>query len=842
MKNSILLVALLWSISMHADNIKKGLKYLEKKNYAKAHTCFNKAVVKDSNNAIGWYGLYKLYSDKATPYYNLEKGNTYAFNAKNTLLKIDYDPVKYKLTRSEIENAFYSIDRELYNNAYVNISIISLEYYISISKYTPNMAYATKSRDSLAYAKASTENTISAYAIFVQLYPEANELKQAQENIRILEFSGCKTSRDISCLEAMRTKYSDNTKWVVKIQNEIYSMALDLAVESGKSSEVKAYLSKYTESNIIAIAQAKYDSMFFSESIPTGDYQKAEEYIRNYPTSKYRKLAEEKLYMFFTADETNTEKLYEFSKKYPENPFAEISFRKHFLLLTNNLQDSSGLAKYVSEYKESKLYNEALEAFYKIYTEHETNPSCILSFKQFVTEPSHIDYLNYKYFITLTKEGLNLEGLKKFIANKKNSGSIYRDYALLRYYQLFTEAYMNKKNVAAYLNDNVYSVSIYKKHAQACKFENDIYSMSETNLWAWITTNSNDIYLKDALHKYCQKNTQGKEAYKEKLKVFLMNKTESYIYWDYVTSCVRTNNNYGNNVQCYAPNNSQLEVDKNIGELTYAAVEYPFDKSFKETKNKAAEQGTTEIVTANHTETADQIIETTTEESQIKLETNENIIFKPTELVAMTKDILFSAAYKLFSKRIDYNDDELYTELLRQYDNESYNTLYQSSANSQLYVTRGKSILEDLQKIDPFNKLYSFEITCNAKNYWGGSSAVVELENNIIKITSIVIEHGYTMQNYTHNSIKFDKGKWLNTHFNALNASDFQFPVYNENQTLNEYSVKPIFSILPFKLGPDQNQFIVFIHRMEVYWGKTLVNTLSSTHPLSHYMPDYNFR
>lgn len=418
MKNSIFLIALLWAINTHADNIKKGFKYLEKKNYPKAFNCFNKVVVKDSNNAVGWYGLYKLYTDKATPYYNLEHANTAAFNAKNTVQKIEYDPVKYKLTKSEIENAFYSVDREIYSNAYGNISITSLEYYINISKYAPNMAYAIKSRDSLAYLKASSENTINAYEIFIQLYPAAIELRQAQENIRILEFSHCKTERNVSCLETMKTKYNGNTKWEVKIQDNIYILALDLAVESGRSAKVKEYMTTYTKSNMIGIAQVKYDSMFFAESIPMGDYAKAEEYIKNYPTSIYRKLAEMKLYMFFTSDETNTDKLYQFSAKYPENPYAERSFRKHFLLLTNNLQDSSGLAKYITEYKDSKLYNEALEAFYKIYTENETCASGILSFKQFVFDQTALDYLDFKYFIVLTDEGLNINGLKKLSLTK----------------------------------------------------------------------------------------------------------------------------------------------------------------------------------------------------------------------------------------------------------------------------------------------------------------------------------------------------------------------------------------------------------------------------------------
>ncbi len=138
--------------------------------------------------------------------------------------------------------------------------------------------------DSLAFAQAAENNTVTAYQYFLDNYPTATQYTMAVESRNELAFSQA---------QAAHTHQS-------------YKQFLDTYPDARQSQEAKKL----------------YDMLLFESQTKGGDIRAYERFIAAYPKSPYRKRAEQIIFEMYTAPHT-LKTYHDFVKKYPSSSFSD---------------------------------------------------------------------------------------------------------------------------------------------------------------------------------------------------------------------------------------------------------------------------------------------------------------------------------------------------------------------------------------------------------------------------------------------------------------------------------------------------------------------------------------
>ncbi|MDN5212394.1 WG repeat-containing protein [Fulvivirgaceae bacterium BMA12] len=194
-RSSLVLVLIFFSLfeGVFAQNSKRALNLLEKKDYLKAEQTFKKAIEKDSINPGAYYVHSLLYLTDSFPRYSLDSSYLLILKALDhytiadpkeieRLNKIEISDITLQSQKRKIDSLAFqqsvSVNKEAYYNLFLEKHATALQ-----------VAEAKILRNKVAYQEAKDINTYQSYKKFMDKYPEALEFRKAEDNYNQLLFA-----------------------------------------------------------------------------------------------------------------------------------------------------------------------------------------------------------------------------------------------------------------------------------------------------------------------------------------------------------------------------------------------------------------------------------------------------------------------------------------------------------------------------------------------------------------------------------------------------------------------------------------------------------------------------
>lgn len=186
MKALLTLVFLyIFSISIHAQSLKRMKKLLEKQDYEQLEEVLEKSDEKDSINSVANYVYSLLYLEKEYSDFNLDSAYTRVLQAVLDLENTeDRQKEKYKKTGMS-SGVLDSLTRAIEADGFVraqNLNTVEdFQYYMDFFQNAAEVNQATELRDELAFDEARKINSYEGYLDFLNTYPDARQVMEAKE-------------------------------------------------------------------------------------------------------------------------------------------------------------------------------------------------------------------------------------------------------------------------------------------------------------------------------------------------------------------------------------------------------------------------------------------------------------------------------------------------------------------------------------------------------------------------------------------------------------------------------------------------------------------------------------
>ena len=232
---------------------KKAFKLLEKQDYNSLIELIEKETEKDTLNPGMHYMYSLLYSDSQFAQYNIDSAYKYV------LLAAKQDSLIDEKTRTRLINAgITSIDIQ-----YQKTRIESLAFDRAKSENTPEsyndflhnfplsdqVAKAVELRDNIAFENAARENTYGAYLSFVKTYPTAKQIPEAQNRYDHLIFKEFTKDEKLESYERFASSFPTSAHWEEAVKN-----IFEISTEDNNPQSYILFIKNYPYSKYSRIA------------------------------------------------------------------------------------------------------------------------------------------------------------------------------------------------------------------------------------------------------------------------------------------------------------------------------------------------------------------------------------------------------------------------------------------------------------------------------------------------------------------------------------------------------------------------------------------------------------
>jgi len=311
----ILILFLSVSSKAFTQNYKKTFKALEEKNYTSARIGFQQAQQSVHTKSLGNYGMAVVYRSTSLRIEDMYKACTSINSAKNNWGEYD-EKLKKKyseyLTEDIINKEKVTIDKKLFSMLKESNNAKSVQEFIDKCPNTSFKKEALLLRDSLAYNKAASFNTISAFKAFIKDYPNAKQVNLAQNNLYQLAWNTCVSRNEIDGYEAFITNYSEAPQ-IDSAKSLILELEYQRALNINTNDAFSVFIAKYPNSHQADLLSKKGEENAFNNVLKFGAVPICNSFISNYPQSeKLGKVVEIRDSLAFAETKLiNTNKAYE---------------------------------------------------------------------------------------------------------------------------------------------------------------------------------------------------------------------------------------------------------------------------------------------------------------------------------------------------------------------------------------------------------------------------------------------------------------------------------------------------------------------------------------------------
>jgi hypothetical protein len=300
MKNLLLFLLMYLFLDIYAQNVKKGFKNLEKKEYEKSKETFQKILSEDIENAAANFGLALTLADDQSTIFSIVDSWQFAERAKNNINKLSQDDIdvisEYFLNtevrktsrpvKKKIEIAIDAVEARLikYIREENNLDAVYevLERYPDFKHYD-NVIHI---RNQFEFRKYEIQNTLQGYQEFISKFPNAAQLEKAKNYIYTLAFDNAKTQNSVESYDNYIHEYpkSDHIQSAIKLRN---AAAYYLTKNINTLKGYEQFVETYPEALETVEARIKVQDLLYEQAKSIKSLDAYNDFIKRYPEGRY---------------------------------------------------------------------------------------------------------------------------------------------------------------------------------------------------------------------------------------------------------------------------------------------------------------------------------------------------------------------------------------------------------------------------------------------------------------------------------------------------------------------------------------------------------------------------
>ena len=315
--------------ALHAGKLEKAFEALERYDYFKAKSLFEKFLKKDKTAAS--YGLSKIYGTALTPFFQLDSAYHY-IQTSEAAFRLTEEKEREKLLEYSLDSLGIqiwkdSIDFKAYQRVIKIGTLESFQYYIDQYEDSNYKNDVIEKRNQLAFDQSLNVNSSASYQSFLEKYPDAKQRFEAANRYEERLYQEQTEKGDLQSYKSFVVKYPESL-FNERAQDSVY-------VKSTKGQKVKDYYS----------------------------------FIKANPQNKNIQHAWHSLYRLYAAD-YSPQKIIEFRIDYPDYPFIDelmldmhLASKQFLPFKQNNLwgfMDEEGSIQIQARYDFAEEFSEGL--------------------------------------------------------------------------------------------------------------------------------------------------------------------------------------------------------------------------------------------------------------------------------------------------------------------------------------------------------------------------------------------------------------------------------------------------------------------------------------------------
>jgi len=300
MKNILFIFLIsLFSVT-YAQNIKKGYKNLEKKEYERAKETFQKIIVEENGNVSANFGMALILADDQSSLFNIIDSWQYVEKVQNNTDKLSQEDIdiisEYFLNtevrktsrpvKKKIDIALDAIEARLIK--YIREEN-NLEAVYEVLKRYPNFKHYNNVihiRNQFEFRKYEKQNTLEGYQEFILKFPEAAQVQKAYNYIFKLAYDMVKAQNNVEAYNNYIKTYpkSEYIQTAIKQRN---AAAFSDTKKINTLQAYEQYLDYYPDALEIAEAKIRVQDLLYEQAKRIKSLEAYNDFIKRYPEGRY---------------------------------------------------------------------------------------------------------------------------------------------------------------------------------------------------------------------------------------------------------------------------------------------------------------------------------------------------------------------------------------------------------------------------------------------------------------------------------------------------------------------------------------------------------------------------
>ena len=255
---------------VNAQDLKRVLKTLEKRDVAKAKELLESQISKDSiNPGSKWMYARLLSCDSLPQYYDLDQARIYGqraitdFQEADKKMKLAFTTASFNLL--DIEKTNTDIENQTYDKILSQYTMGGFRFFLSLypkSIYAESILYKI---DSLAFDSVKQINNWKSYENYIKMYSTSRFSDQAKARYERLLFNEKTKNNDISEFKNFINEYP-NSRYVTNAFKIIFERTLDLNTSDCFLNHIKNYPQSPYNEELLSILYHMNPKVFFGLS------------------------------------------------------------------------------------------------------------------------------------------------------------------------------------------------------------------------------------------------------------------------------------------------------------------------------------------------------------------------------------------------------------------------------------------------------------------------------------------------------------------------------------------------------------------------------------------------
>ena len=299
-KITTLIAFLAFSLTICAQNIKRGYKQLEKLDYAKARDFFNDELGNNSMSPAANFGLAVIYADDKSPFYNLVEAWSHCKDIEKNMSQLteeDKAIIAEYFTNTEVRRSNWPVNKKMMQAVgAVEAKLIkyireenNLDLVNEVIEKFPDFRYHTNVihiRNQLEFRKYEKQNTLDGYLEFMKKYPDAAQIPKAKKYRDALAFQNAKRINTVEAYEDYMKKYPGSMNYgdAIKLRN---AAAFSLAKQKNTIESLEYFITTYPDALEIGDAKKVQQQLLYEYAKRIHTLEAYDAFIAKYPDGSH---------------------------------------------------------------------------------------------------------------------------------------------------------------------------------------------------------------------------------------------------------------------------------------------------------------------------------------------------------------------------------------------------------------------------------------------------------------------------------------------------------------------------------------------------------------------------